>query len=231
MFHVDFQGPNIGSSLHGTLAHELQHMISWHQSPLMETWLDEGFAELANSLVTSGSGPGTGSLAAAPERPAHHLGAGQRQRRPLPGLVPVRAVLRAAVRPWRRPPAPERAGPPAGVDHGVPEPRRPRRHVRGRLRGLDRGEPAGRSGGRGRPLRARRHRAPRGDRPDAPTGRPARVAVGAPVRRAVRRASGDRRRRRAAVRGRARPCGWSAPTPPAAGASGGPTARTASTRP
>ena len=62
MFHVDFQGPTSARRFHGTLAHELQHMVSWHQSPLMETWLDEGFAELANSLVTSGSGPGTSAL-------------------------------------------------------------------------------------------------------------------------------------------------------------------------
>ena len=62
MFHVDFQGPTIGSSMAGTLAHELHHMISWRQSPLdgdLARRRARRACQLAGDL---GSGPGTSSL-------------------------------------------------------------------------------------------------------------------------------------------------------------------------
>ena len=47
MFHVNFQGPNIGPALH----RDARARVSAHgllaPESAMETWLDEGFAELA----------------------------------------------------------------------------------------------------------------------------------------------------------------------------------------
>jgi immune inhibitor A len=55
------------SAFDGTLAHEFQHMVHWHMNPQADTWLDEGFAELASSLAVPGRQPGTGSFQRQPD--------------------------------------------------------------------------------------------------------------------------------------------------------------------
>src|SRR6185436_5100520 len=51
----------------GTLAHEFQHMVHWHLNPEDDTWLDEGFAEMASSLATGGNAGGTSSFQRQPD--------------------------------------------------------------------------------------------------------------------------------------------------------------------
>jgi len=64
---------NVGSlrpgavTFNATLAHELQHMVHWHNNPSTETWLDEGLAELASSLIVPERQPSTGSFLRQPD--------------------------------------------------------------------------------------------------------------------------------------------------------------------
>ncbi|MBI4491889.1 MAG: immune inhibitor A [Chloroflexi bacterium] len=52
MLYLDARGqPPDTPAFAATLAHELQHLIHWHSNPEQETWVDEGSAELAVSLV------------------------------------------------------------------------------------------------------------------------------------------------------------------------------------
>jgi hypothetical protein len=68
MIHVNLSSARPGSaSFDATLAHELQHMVHWHMNPQSDTWLDEGFAELAASLAVTGRSPGTGSFQRQPD--------------------------------------------------------------------------------------------------------------------------------------------------------------------
>jgi immune inhibitor A len=68
MLHVNLGATRPGSSgFDGTLAHEFQHMVHWHVHSHDDTWLDEGFAEVASLLSTSGRGPGTGTLQRQPD--------------------------------------------------------------------------------------------------------------------------------------------------------------------
>ncbi|MFN8635214.1 MAG: immune inhibitor A [Chloroflexota bacterium] len=68
MIHVNSSAVRPGTtSFSGTLAHEMQHMVHWHRNPEGETWLDEGFGELASSLANSGDAPGTASFRRRPE--------------------------------------------------------------------------------------------------------------------------------------------------------------------
>jgi hypothetical protein len=68
MIHVNLSSTRPGSAaFNGTLAHEFQHLVHWHQNPASETWLDEGFAELASSLVAPERRPGTGSFQRNPD--------------------------------------------------------------------------------------------------------------------------------------------------------------------
>ena len=57
MFYIDIDNITVGGSYYdGVLAHEFQHMIHWIQDPNEETWLNEGFSELA--VFLSGYDPG-----------------------------------------------------------------------------------------------------------------------------------------------------------------------------
>jgi hypothetical protein len=48
MFYINADTSPLGWDFTGgILAHEFQHMIRWHESPGEETWLNEGFSELA----------------------------------------------------------------------------------------------------------------------------------------------------------------------------------------
>jgi hypothetical protein len=68
MIHVNLGSTQPGSaSFDATLAHELQHMVHWHLNPLDDTWLDEGFAELAASLAVPDRQPGTGGFQRQPD--------------------------------------------------------------------------------------------------------------------------------------------------------------------
>jgi immune inhibitor A len=51
MFYINVENVRINSSFYnGVLAHEFQHMIHWYNDRNEETWLNEGFAELAMEL-------------------------------------------------------------------------------------------------------------------------------------------------------------------------------------
>ncbi|RME43498.1 MAG: hypothetical protein D6791_15265, partial [Chloroflexi bacterium] len=51
MFYINIDNNRPGTDFYnGTLAHEFQHMIHWHQDLNESTWLDEGAAELAMQL-------------------------------------------------------------------------------------------------------------------------------------------------------------------------------------
>jgi hypothetical protein len=51
MFCINMDGVSIsGTFYNGVLAHEFQHMIHWYQDRNEETWLNEGFSELAAYL-------------------------------------------------------------------------------------------------------------------------------------------------------------------------------------
>jgi len=68
MIHVNLVSASLTSAdFQGTLAHELQHMIHWHLNPQSDTWLDEGFAQLASQVAVPGSPPGTGSIQRRPD--------------------------------------------------------------------------------------------------------------------------------------------------------------------
>lgn len=51
-----------------TLTHELQHLVSWTSNPAGETWLDEGMAELAASMIRGRPGRGAAHTRQ-PDRP------------------------------------------------------------------------------------------------------------------------------------------------------------------
>ena len=59
MFYINVDNTHInGDYYNAVLAHEFQHMIHWHQDRNEETWLNEGFSELAmflNGMSTGGS--------------------------------------------------------------------------------------------------------------------------------------------------------------------------------
>jgi len=51
MFYINIENVNINDSFYnGVLAHEFQHMIHWYNDRNEETWLNEGFSELAMYL-------------------------------------------------------------------------------------------------------------------------------------------------------------------------------------
>ena len=51
MFVLNADNSDLASDFtYGVLAHEFQHMIHWHQDPNADTWLNEGFSELAAFL-------------------------------------------------------------------------------------------------------------------------------------------------------------------------------------
>ncbi len=57
MFYINIENVSINSSFYnGVLAHEFQHMIHWYNDRNEETWLNEGFSELASYL--NGFDPG-----------------------------------------------------------------------------------------------------------------------------------------------------------------------------
>ena len=57
MFYIDVDNITVGGSYYdGVLAHEFQHMIHWYQDRNEETWLNEGFSELA--VFLNGFDPG-----------------------------------------------------------------------------------------------------------------------------------------------------------------------------
>jgi immune inhibitor A len=66
MFYINADNANInGDFYNGVLAHEFQHMIHWHNDRNEETWLNEGFSELASYL--NGFDPGGADWAFAME--------------------------------------------------------------------------------------------------------------------------------------------------------------------
>lgn len=68
MIHVNVGSTRPGSpGFDATLAHEFQHMVHWHVNPQSDTWLDEGFAELASLVAFPGRQPGTGSVQRQPD--------------------------------------------------------------------------------------------------------------------------------------------------------------------
>ncbi len=57
MFYINVNGININDDFYnGVLAHEFQHMIHWYHDRNEETWLNEGFSEMASYL--NGFDPG-----------------------------------------------------------------------------------------------------------------------------------------------------------------------------
>jgi hypothetical protein len=57
MFYINADNANINADFYnGVLVHEFQHMIHWHNDRNEETWLNEGFSELASYL--NGFDPG-----------------------------------------------------------------------------------------------------------------------------------------------------------------------------
>jgi immune inhibitor A len=51
MFYINIENVTINNDFYnGVLAHEFQHMIHWHNDRNEETWLNEGFSELASYL-------------------------------------------------------------------------------------------------------------------------------------------------------------------------------------
>ena len=51
MFYINIENVTINDSFYnGVLAHEFQHMIHWHNDRNEETWMNEGFSELAMYL-------------------------------------------------------------------------------------------------------------------------------------------------------------------------------------
>jgi len=57
MFYINLDWAEINSDeYNGVLAHEFQHMIHWHNDRNEQTWLNEGFSDLASYLNGFGSG-------------------------------------------------------------------------------------------------------------------------------------------------------------------------------
>jgi immune inhibitor A len=57
MFYINIENVTVNDDFYnGVLAHEFQHMIHWHNDRNEETWLNEGFSELASYL--NGFDPG-----------------------------------------------------------------------------------------------------------------------------------------------------------------------------
>ena len=68
MVHVSLGAVRPGTpEFDGTLAHEFQHLVHRGQNPVVETWLDEGYAELASFLAVPGEPSVTQQLARAPD--------------------------------------------------------------------------------------------------------------------------------------------------------------------
>ncbi len=57
MIHLNADGVDLGDEFtYGVLAHEFQHMIHWYHDRNEETWMNEGFSELAAFLNGYGTG-------------------------------------------------------------------------------------------------------------------------------------------------------------------------------
>jgi hypothetical protein len=68
MIHINLGATRPGAGgFDGTLAHEFQHMVHWHLNPQDDTWLDEGFAELASALSTASRGSSPSSFGRQPD--------------------------------------------------------------------------------------------------------------------------------------------------------------------
>ena len=68
MFYINADNVTIGSDFYnGVLAHEFQHMIHWYNDRNEDTWLNEGFSELASYLNGYGTGGVEMSFAMRPD--------------------------------------------------------------------------------------------------------------------------------------------------------------------
>jgi immune inhibitor A len=68
MFYINIENVTInGDFYNGVLAHEFQHMIHWYNDRNEETWLNEGFSELASYLNGFDPGGAEWSFAAVPD--------------------------------------------------------------------------------------------------------------------------------------------------------------------
>jgi hypothetical protein len=68
MFYINIDNVRPNSDFYnGVLAHEFQHMIHWHNDRNEETWLNEGFSELATYLNGFGVGGSDWLFANAPD--------------------------------------------------------------------------------------------------------------------------------------------------------------------
>jgi len=68
MFYINLDYLAINSEdYHGTLAHEFQHMIHWYNDRNEDTWLNEGFSELASYLNGFDPGGADVSFASQPD--------------------------------------------------------------------------------------------------------------------------------------------------------------------
>jgi len=68
MFYINIDNVNINDNFYnGVLAHEFQHMIHWYNDRNEETWLNEGFSELAMYLNDFDIGGSDWIFAAAPD--------------------------------------------------------------------------------------------------------------------------------------------------------------------
>ncbi|NLE43782.1 MAG: hypothetical protein GX620_03575 [Chloroflexi bacterium] len=68
MFYINIDNTTINSSFYnGVLAHEFQHMIHWYNDRNEETWLNEGFSELAMFLNGFDVGGSDWSFARSPD--------------------------------------------------------------------------------------------------------------------------------------------------------------------
>jgi immune inhibitor A len=68
MFYINIENVTInGDFYNGVLAHEFQHMIHWYNDRNEETWLNEGFSELASYLNGFDPGGSEWAFAAVPD--------------------------------------------------------------------------------------------------------------------------------------------------------------------
>jgi hypothetical protein len=68
MFYINIDNVTINNDFYnGVLVHEFQHMIHWHNDRNEETWLNEGFSELAMYLNDFDTGGSDWSFAMAPD--------------------------------------------------------------------------------------------------------------------------------------------------------------------
>jgi len=68
MFYINIENVRINDSFYnGVLAHEFQHMIHWYNDRNEETWLNEGFSELAMFLNGYDTGGSDWAFAMAPD--------------------------------------------------------------------------------------------------------------------------------------------------------------------